>query len=477
MNDAENTAEVLTQELPTKPNMLVSIIRDGNEAEIIIQRTGQNTQNPLMEDLAAALSEKGVTAGIKEDLLREMTVAPVYNQSITVAAGTKPTVGADGSLRYLIKTDLTLRPALREDGTADYKDLGFINTVEAGQRLVEIVPPAIGAEGFDVRGNILPGLPGKAAAPPKGQGTEVAEDGAFLLAAVTGHAETDRRGIVIVKEVIKVKNVDNSTGDLIFPGDILIQGDVAAGFNVRSTNGSIIVKGTVDAATLEAKGDITIGDGVMGQDRAVIYARGNVKCRFLQNCAVKAEGNIYADTIMYCELECDGDVELTGKRAAIIGGNSYIAGMLNCKGLGTEAHTATYIKMCAASMGQKRELDGLNAEVARIDGEIAKIVQILNRFDELQKQNRLTAEHVRTVSTVKDNYRGLNEQRIKAAERIAELQKGAVNAHAQSSFIICAGRVHSGVKVVFGPLVLNVTDSFANSRILIIDGDIRVTAI
>jgi uncharacterized protein (DUF342 family) len=206
----------------------------------------------------------------------------------------------------------------------------------------------------------------------------------------------------------------------------------------------------------------------------MITAGGNVKCRYLQDCRIRAEGNIYADTIMYCTLECDGDVEMNGKRSILVGGRSYIAGVLTAKGIGTESNTATYIKMCASSMAKKRELDELEGAVKHIDGEISKIVQVLSRFEDLQKQDRLTPEHIQTIQSVKDSYIALSGQRGEKTAQIEALKKAELDVGAAHSYVRCSGRIHTGVRFTFGPLIMNVSNPIVNSRVGIVDGDISV---
>jgi len=473
----DKVQEVMGQQEPVfaKPIIQVNVIRDAHQCEIILKKPQPNTAPPLLDDLQKALADKGVTYGIFNDILHSLTLDPIFDRPLVVAQGKLPTVGKEGSLRFLISTERELRPTILPDGTADYKKLGYVNNVEKGQPLCEIIPPEKGEDGINVYGQVLEGIYGKAAPSPQGAGTEITPDGKLLVAAVAGNAVVSKN-VVTVQEVLKIKgNVDNSTGDIYFVGDVQVDGDVVSGFTISGTN--LIIRGNVEGATLIAAGDVTLAQGMNGMNRGTITATGNVRAKYLQNCTVKAEGDIYADYIMYSHLECDGNVELSGKRAALIGGRSYIAGRLIAKTIGTEAHTATEINMAISGMSIKHKVEQLTADIQNIDGEILKLVQNLNRLDSLRKQNRLTQKHVAIIRQIKERYVALNNDRKKLVENLEEIKQRQLRQSSLNSYIECKGKVHAGVRIAFGPLIYNVQDSFVNSRIGIVDGDIKISSL
>ena len=84
----------------------------------------------------------------------------------------------------------------------------------------------------------------------------VSEDGLQLISSVSGHVtlENDK---VFVSNVLEIVDVDNSTGDIDYQGNVNIKGNVLAGFSVKAT-GDICSKwyrGKVQ--TIVAGGNIT----------------------------------------------------------------------------------------------------------------------------------------------------------------------------------------------------------------------------
>jgi len=456
---------------PTKPVILVRVVRDNLEVELEIQRTGTNTSDPLLEDLMEALAEKGVAFGIETQVLQTLCRRPTYNNAFVVARGKAPKVGADGFLKYLVHTTRELRPKINPDGTADFKDLGFIQNVLKDQPLCEIHAPQKGADGRNVLDEVLEGIFGKEPPSPMGANTVISEDGTMLLAAVDGNVEV-KNGVISIVEVLKIAgNIDNSTGDIKFTGDVIISGDVVSGFKVQS-GGSIQVRGSVEGATLEAAMDISIGESMNGMSRGVLSAGRNVKCKYIQSCYVKAQGDIFADTLMYCTVECGGNVELSGKRGALIGGRASIAGKLIAKTIGTSTHTATEVNMCAADPVKTKQIADMVENIKRLDMEIQKLMQVLARYEDIAKKVKLTPEQIAAIKTVKDSYVLYSQQRKDSAVSLGEMQSEQLEASLAKSYAECKDRIHTGVRFTFGPISMMVTESFVYSRIFASEGQV-----
>ncbi len=66
-----------------------------------------------------------------------------------------------------------------------------------------------------------------------------------------------------VDEVFTVKNVDLSTGHIIFKGSVVINGDVTEGMKVIAGGGRVY-KGFVEGTLIEAGGDINVGGSIIG---------------------------------------------------------------------------------------------------------------------------------------------------------------------------------------------------------------------
>ena len=123
-----------------------------------------------------------------------------------------------------------------------------------------------------------------------------------------------RSGKVTVDNVYIVQgDVDVTTGNVAFNGDIVVNGNVRTGFTVRA-KGNIEINGVVEAAKIEAGKNVLIRDGVQGNKRAYIIAGGDVTAKFIESATVFAEGFIEANSILYSDITSEKSVTVKGKR-------------------------------------------------------------------------------------------------------------------------------------------------------------------
>ena len=99
---------------------------------------------------------------------------------------------------------------------------------------------------------------------PLGRNVHMAEDGATLIADINGLV-TFIGGKINVEEIFTVPgDVDLKTGNVMFLGTVIVQGNVEDGFSVKAS-GNIEVRGSVGKCEIIAEGDIIIHQGVAGK--------------------------------------------------------------------------------------------------------------------------------------------------------------------------------------------------------------------
>ena len=83
---------------------------------------------------------------------------------------------------------------------------------------------------MDIAGNVIQSRAGRRRMFHKGKNTGVSEDGQHLVALTSGNLIFEQGVFRIRPTLVVEKNVDYSTGNLDFVGDIIIRGDICAGF-------------------------------------------------------------------------------------------------------------------------------------------------------------------------------------------------------------------------------------------------------
>ncbi len=325
------------------------------------------------EMLSQALREKQVVHGVDEALLEAIPGRPDRYFSLFLAAQGQPAVhGKDGRIVDMFKRRPERELAVDEYNRVDYASISFIQNAEEGDVICRIIAPTQGEMGRTVLGQELPARDGRPAAPPKGRNTVLNEAGDALVAAKTGHVEFNGRTFQ-VKPVMEIDgNVDYSTGHINFLGDVHVHGDVCTGFTVRAM-GNITIDGVVEAATVEAGGDLVMVKGAQGDNRAVLRASHSIFAKYLENCCVYAMEDLHADCIISCDVYCDGLVEVLSGRGTIIGGSIRAAHEVNASVLGARSETRTDVVLGGLPCQEfdhevlVREITGLEEELEKME--------------------------------------------------------------------------------------------------------------
>jgi uncharacterized protein len=308
------------------------------------------------EDIHKELADRGVTCGILEEEI-DAAVAAGHVTRHEVAAGEPPIPGEDSQFVSLIPEAKEMIPQFSDDDTADYRNLGDIFSVSLGDPLLRRTPPTQGVPGRNLLGVELPAGDGcdiPFADNLSGVAYEL-HDCDLLIAACAGIPVAVPRGMV-VEPVFKLKRVDLSTGNLHIKGSVEIAGDVSEGMEVTATEG-ITVGGIVEAARLEAGGDIEVKGGVIGhgklslgktQDTAQLKAGGRVIVQFAENALIAAAEIIVRELAMQSELTSGSSITVGdkgGRKGHIIGGLCRAANLVHAIVVGSHAGVPTIVEV------------------------------------------------------------------------------------------------------------------------------------
>lgn len=290
-----------------------------------------------------ALEKKKVTYGVDEELLDKLPED--YNRYFhlfLIAKGNKPMNGDNGYIVDYFLRHVERLPEMDEFGNVDYTSLGSEQNVKKGDLICEVIPPTEGIAGRTVLNQELRCRNGKSVSLPKGKNTEVSEDGYKLLAAIDGRVEFSGR-YFSVRPLLEISgNVDYSTGNINFIGDVLIKGDVCSGFSVRAM-GDIKVCGVVESCEIEAGGDLIVVKGIVGNMETIVRSHHNIYSKYLVNSIVHARKNVHTDSIRYSNVYSDGEVEVCSGRGLIVGGQIRAAQGIEAKTVGSVYESPTSI--------------------------------------------------------------------------------------------------------------------------------------
>lgn len=393
----------------------ITISEDSMQAFLFLQPK-PNGERYDREELKEHLRAEGVVSGFHESNLAAMAKKKVYNREVLVAEGVPPVQGTPGHYDYEIETeDYTKHPRIREDGSVDYQSMNLLQNVQEGQVLAVYHAAVQGTDGEDVRGRRLRADPCRELPALRGRGIALKED----TEKPTYIAQTEGK-LIFRDDQIEICNVHEIKGDVDiligkveFFGDVVIDGNVAAGTIIRAGK-SLTISGTVESADIYAGGDIILRRGVQGNEKGRIRSRGNVYADFLEHCTVEARGNVMANYILNSEVAADGEVTATGKRGMILGG--YVHGFQGIKAMcvGSDKEIKTILHA-----GCEQKVYDQNVENRREEAEIMKqLEEMEDRAEILRKQLSIRSKDQTLIRECNE----LLQEREKLTERAKQLQ-------------------------------------------------------
>lgn len=367
----------------TEQKPIVRVTYDEMEAYMLLPEPALDEIYEVRQ-LQAALNESGVSAGIIEEKLNELVDNKIYNSEVVVAQGRKPVDGVDGHYDYNFNANLDRKPKMLPDGSVDYWSVHSIEAVVAGQ-VIAIYHPAIeGRDGITVKGKILTAKHGREQMPIKGKGFERMNDNLTYTATIDGKIEMQNDKIVILPVHEVYGNAELAGGNIDFRGDIVIHGNVESGVVIRAT-GSITVDGIVEACTLEAGKEIILRSGMLGGNKASVKTKAGITAKFFEFTNIECEGDLQADVLMDCNVDCKGQVVLDGSRGSIIGGSVHAVRGVRVSTLGNDAEKRTEVYVGAGIEVYSR-LHVLEKKIEVTQQELTKIEDGLKQFDTLQRE-------------------------------------------------------------------------------------------
>lgn len=215
---------------------------------------------PLLkkEEIEKILLDAGIMYGIdKESIIKATSSTKVEN--LLIAKG-KPCKDYEDD-RIELKFDQN-QNKYKEDlrGTIDYKSIGHVRSVKKGELLGMIVKGKPGVDGVNVKGKIIRAKKGKQLRVICANGCE--QIGNIIKSTIEGKAQYNA-GKFLVSSVHEVNsNVDLSTGNVKFNGDVVVFGSVLEGMKVEGIRGVEIYK-SIAKAEVKSNGNIKIGGNVI----------------------------------------------------------------------------------------------------------------------------------------------------------------------------------------------------------------------
>ena len=357
--------------VPSDVDCRIRIRTDENKMHAYLDcKPAQGDGNPLsLESVLTEMENNGITHGIDKEkiasVVNEANKGGIAIADVEVATGTPPIAAIKGSIEYTFDTktkeyDFRILP----DGRIDYRTTLAILTATENQLLARVTPATPGVPGRTVLGEeIVPGGDCAAARLVPGNGVRVSPDGTEFYAAIAGCIILNGPVLDVVNIYVVNGDVDYSTGNISFNGNVVINGTVLDGFEVNA-DGDIVVLKCVESAILTAGRDVIVKSGVLGRGKGLISAGRDIRIGYAQNARLEAQGDIYiGNYAINSSISTSKRLIMQERRGAVIGGEVFALRGIDVKNIGSENETKTYVESGTDYLVMRtiNEMDGVIA--------------------------------------------------------------------------------------------------------------------
>lgn len=345
LEDSRQDKQQLKKNLVRAEDIEVEISTNSMEAYVrILSKDKIVTKQRLLD----VLDLHDIRAGIIQSAIEEIVNAQNTRKPVLVARGQIPRKGADGWYECYFRTLINKRPKIMKDGSADYKNVEWFETVKEGQKLAYYHRAEPGTDGYTVSGKVIPAQRGVEKGILVGKGFEMQPDKKTYIATVSGMVKMNDTTLEVSRHM-EVQDVTLATGNINFDGSLHIKGNVEAGTEVHVSE-DLEIDGNVGAATIVCGGNILLKKGMNAAGHGYIKSEKGIVSRFFEAVRVEANEDIQVNKCLNSQLYAGG----------MIISSSTIAGGVAC------AEKGFRIKNSGNSIGLHTALKiGYNEEIQK----------------------------------------------------------------------------------------------------------------
>ncbi|HKL00898.1 MAG TPA: flagellar assembly protein A [Desulfotignum sp.] len=315
----------------------VQISSDRMEARLVVNNAFFDRITP--DAIAQVLEKADIQFGVA-DLERQITTLKTTlkeSVSFIAAKGRPPVPGTDAFISYHFDTDYLKPGKIDTEGKMDYTERGSIPTVAAGDLLATKIAMKTGTPGIDIYNTPISAPETKDVVLQCGQGAYLSDDGIKAYARIDGQPHVAVDGVLCVFAELTIDgDVNFTTGNIDFDGNVIVKGTVMNGFTVRC--GHLFAK-EISGAAIFALGNVIVSEGIISAD---IKTEGDVKARFITGSNIKSFGSVMVDKEVI-DTKIRSSAKFLSERCAII--SSFVSAKMgvSARQIGTDVSSACRI--------------------------------------------------------------------------------------------------------------------------------------
>jgi len=402
------------------------------------------------------LSEAGVTNGVLWDVIQDAIAACTDEKrriaDLTIARGSAPEPDLPERIILMDRFAAVARESLPdatsdvqqqpEMGSAsrsrvDYKAISPYVIVRRGEELGRVEQEMIGTDGLGVNNKQLQRPVAAVLKLEPGKNIEIRDNEVYALKS----GQFQVRGKVFsIEETLEISGeVGYRTGNINFPGNLVLAGEVKDGFRIW-VGGSIHAKATVDAHEIFARGEILAAEGIIGRGKATVRAVKKITAKFIENCLVESKSSIYIKNSVVNSKIAALDRVVMGDNGKIVGSEIRAVEGVTAHQVGNSAEIPTTI-VCGVDFIVERMLSQMQEQHQQL---MTRVQALRVQFSD-DPQQKLAAQ-IRAFET------RARELSNKMAGMIDRLDRN------ESAELRVLGTIYPGVRVTICRAQLAITE-------------------
>ena len=418
---------------------------------------------PLDMDYAKSLLERlniqhGVFWDHIENTIRECNASGKPVKKVLIARGNIP---VDEVNEYFRLEDSARKapPRFEEGAQTNYRAFSPYIIVQQGQCLASLRAAVAGIRGRTVHGDIIEYK--SALQPSLSAGKNTRIEGNKIFSDIAGQLVIKKNLLQVEPNLVITGAVGYATGDINFPGDVVLAGAVNDGFRI-STGASLMVREKLDVTDVIVKKDLIVSGGMIGRGRALVKVSGNVKARFVQNCRLACKKSVsIAAEIINSTVYTMESVDL-GSKGTILGGEIFAFNSIIAGRVGKERSSPVKIRL-GVDWTLRQEIEQNHNLMRMIRAKLAKTAEY-HASPEISAAQKIKLGSI--VTRLKDEYEKCELKKIELEKRYI------VNPHA---YLSCAYSVAEGTIVEICGVELVITEPLKKVRLALDETTGRIT--
>ncbi|MFG0283023.1 MAG: DUF342 domain-containing protein [Phycisphaerales bacterium JB039] len=363
---------------------------------------------------------------------------------MVVAEGRAPVHGVDGrfELDPSLAPEQRARPRATDDGAVSFYERSAFTIVAAGQRIGRLIAPTEGQPGVDVMDGDLAARSGRPAPIRLDASVEADADGE-VRSRVDGELQATG-GLLRVVELLSVPEyVDFSTGNVHFPGDVVVGRGVRDCFTVRC-GGDLTVRELVEAATLVVGRDAKLDRGMAAREKGSLTVGRDLDAKYLDNvhCVVGRDMQALKE-VHNCHVVVGR--RFIGPTCAVIGGALAVAGKAEIGQIGGESGSQTDV-----ILGRIGDLEELARQALDLLPAVERAAEVAaERLEQMRRMAiKPTAQQTRELTELELEVEA-TEARLDPLRRAIEQIAESLSRHTEAELSV--GKIiHAGATIWIG---------------------------